>query len=189
MGKPCGSQLDVFPLRRSILRVNGLNDAQEPKSFTATGFAIDASLAVIALRCGVGGAYNHVTALHGVDRTAARAGARRRSRDTGVGRATGCSDRHQHGLRCGDDGAHAICRGTRAGRLRCLRGLGLGWTAVRCGSSARNVALPRRRSRGLAGGQQVERADGMSIASDPKNLRAQGLPLVVVENANHATIG
>lgn len=47
---------------------NGLNDAQEPKSFTATGFAIDASMAVIALRCGIGGAYNHVTALHGVDR-------------------------------------------------------------------------------------------------------------------------
>lgn len=47
---------------------NGLDDAQDPRSFTATGFAIDASLAVIALRCGIGGAYNHVTALHGVDR-------------------------------------------------------------------------------------------------------------------------
>lgn len=48
---------------------NGLNDAREPKSFAATGFAVDASLAAIALRCGIGGTYNHVAALHGVDRT------------------------------------------------------------------------------------------------------------------------
>jgi hypothetical protein len=48
---------------------NGLNDAQEPASFKASGFAIDVNFAVIALRCGIGGAYNHVTALHGVNRT------------------------------------------------------------------------------------------------------------------------
>lgn len=52
---------------------NGLNDAQEPKSFTATGFAIDANLAAIALRCEIGGSYNHAVALHGVDRASGSA--------------------------------------------------------------------------------------------------------------------
>lgn len=52
---------------------NGLNDAEEPASFRASGFAIDARFAVIALRCGIGGAYNHVTALHGVDRVTGEA--------------------------------------------------------------------------------------------------------------------
>ena len=47
---------------------DGLNGSQDADSFVAFAFVVDARLAVVAVRCGVSGAYNHVAALHGVDR-------------------------------------------------------------------------------------------------------------------------
>lgn len=50
---------------------DGLNRKEDPDSSAAFAFAIDARLAIVAVRCCVSGAYNHVTALHGVDRMTA----------------------------------------------------------------------------------------------------------------------
>lgn len=47
---------------------HGMNADQDPASFQAGGFAISASLAVITLRCGTSGAYNHLMGFYGVDR-------------------------------------------------------------------------------------------------------------------------